>query len=89
MKEKTFSIFDKVEWELNHYFYSELEKEIWEWKRCFNCEFCGDVSVVTWNIKDAVIECLWINAWISNINIGNKCYFHKYIDKYSERKKWD
>ena len=86
---KTISIYNEQSWKNEIQFFETLESDVWAWNRCFNCEFCWDIRSEQWIIKESIIECLWQQAWVQNIKIGESCWGHKLIDNYRDLRKWD
>lgn len=81
---KSINIFNKSLAKNESFFYERLERDLWAWNKCFNCDFCWDIKSETWIIKDSIIECLWIQAWIKNIKIDTDCYWHRLIENYRD-----
>jgi len=86
---KTINVFNKESESNSPHFFSDLERELWYWSKCFNCTYCWDIISETWKIKDAIIECIWSQSWIDNIHINSSCSTHNFIDDYSILRKWD
>lgn len=87
--QKSINIFNQETGLNNAHFYSDLESELWNWSRCFNCTFCWDIISETWRVKDAIIECMWSQAWINNIHISSSCGTHNFVEDYPILRKWD
>jgi len=86
---KTINIFNKSTWKNETQFFETVEAQVWEWDRCFNCDFCWDIVSEQGVIKDSIIECLWKQSWIQNIKIWESCWWHKLIKNYRDLRKWD
>ena len=82
-------IFNWITHDVDDHFFSDLEDKIWYWNRCFNCDKCWDIITESWNVKDAVIDCLWKQSWINNVKIFESCNGHTLLDNYAELRKWD
>ena len=79
---ESINVFNQITEKNDFFFYDRLEKELWEWKKCFNCSLCWDIKSETWKIEDAVVECLWVQSWINFIKLWDTCPNHNHKDNY-------
>jgi len=86
---KTLNIHNSSKWENEPYFFERLERDLWAWKKCYNCNFCWDVTSEVWIIKDSIVDCLWLQAGIQNVKIDETCQGHEYLENYSILRKGD
>jgi len=77
-------VYNKETKELNYYSIDELKKEFWEGEHCYNCKFCWDIKSAMGDIKDAVLECLWQQSWVSNLELWESCSWHEYDEEYKK-----
>ena len=90
---KWINVFNKETQELDFSYFDDLEREFWEWNKCFNCDFCWDVSSETWRNKDAVVECLGMQSGINFLKLWDSCPNYKikedYYDILLKLKSWN
>ena len=78
------NILDLKDDELKSHFFDDLEKDFWEWDKCFNCKFCWDIASETWKNQDAVLECLGLQSWVDNLKLWDVCAWHIKLEEYDD-----
>ena len=67
------AVFNEKQDGLNFYCKEDLSNIFWNWNKCYGCDLCWDVKSITWDIKDSIVECLWQQAWVWYIWLGDTC----------------